>query len=418
MKWQYFVLDDGLHFVNPAGKYYNLVRELSFGDCTLLTSNAIEINVEELWAVLRLLHPESFADLPDFLTRFGNIGDIDVLTQLHELVKPLILRRHRREVRAALGVCEVAMIECEFTHIQKKQYRMILADNGKTLVRATGHHSLPSLSRLALELRKVCTHAFLSMGPLEPNISDRRTQKKLFVEASRKFEKLLPTAFDRNEKVVIFCQLVPMLDILEQYFSISGYRSMRIDDWATEDATHEAVRRFTENASSFIQLLWRKLPLGEVNAQFFVVYDTQWLSQTDPVSQRVQPSPDCQIFRLVTRGSCELAAVSHCGPLSARALERMLRQGVQVVMRLDESEIKDLFRRIWRKRWSSARATSVSSPHHGKSISTTHGSSGSACLRKSSKQPTHQTQCCICIRRTTRISSSRALQTPASLDHS
>jgi chromodomain-helicase-DNA-binding protein 7 len=106
IEWRYLGLNEGHRLKNHTGKCYQLLQQLRYEHCTLLTGTPIQNNVEELWSLLHLLHPQIFNSLPDFLARFGALDNVDPLSKLQELIKPFLLRREKNDVEASIAAKE------------------------------------------------------------------------------------------------------------------------------------------------------------------------------------------------------------------------------------------------------------------------------------------------------------------------
>lgn len=119
------------------------------------------------------------------------------------------------------------------SNIQKKYYRAILERNFTHLLKGT---SAPSLMNTMMELRKCCNHPFLINGAEEQILNEMRQQnadkneEELqllgLVQSSGKMvliDKLLPKLRADGHKVLIFSQMVRVLDILEEFLSNMKY---------------------------------------------------------------------------------------------------------------------------------------------------------------------------------------------------
>lgn len=170
----------------------------------------------------------------------------------------MMLRRLKEDVEKNLAPKEETIIEVELTNIQKKYYRAILERNFQFL--AKGASSVPSLMNTMMELRKCCNHPYLINGNLfsikyykliqsffyfkqlcasnsftffcagaedkileearEKNIDDPDIMLNAMVQSSGKMvlmDKLLPRLKSSGHKVLIFSQMIRVLDIIEDY---------------------------------------------------------------------------------------------------------------------------------------------------------------------------------------------------------
>jgi chromodomain-helicase-DNA-binding protein 7 len=379
--WRYLVLDEGHRMKNHAGKCYQLMQQLTFEHCTLLTGTPVQNNVEELWSLLHFLHPDKFVDLPAFLEDFGVIEDADRLASLQQLIKPFLLRRRKADVDSTIAAKEETIIEVELTKTQKTYYRAFLHENAPTLLKQITGGSLPSLLNLMMQLRKVCNHPFLLKGArerIEEQMADGSPQevieKRALVESSGKMillDKLLPKLKESGHKVLIFSQMIKVLDILEEWFGLLDYPIERIDGSVAENDRQLAIERFAQDPNGFIFLLCTRAGGVGINltaADTVIIYDSDWNPQNDIQAQsrchRIGQTAIVKIYRLVTRGTYELEMLDRASkklgldralldggevnpkqqPLAAKEIEQLLRGGVYNIANEDDTELENFCR--------------------------------------------------------------------------
>ncbi|OHT00807.1 SNF2 family N-terminal domain containing protein [Tritrichomonas foetus] len=379
IEWRYLVLDEGHRLKNHSGKCYQLLLQLTYEHCTLLTGTPIQNNVEELWSLLHLLHPSVFNDLPEFLERFGNIDNVETLRSLQELIRPFLLRRKKNDVETSIAAKEETIIEVELTRIQKTYYRAFLHESASTLLQQITGGSLPSLLNLMMQLRKVCNHPFLIKGARE-DIEEQIKQKmpeetdiedielKALIDASGKMiliDKLLPKLQNDGHKVLIFSQMVKVLDIIEDYLIRKDLTFERIDGSVPESERESAIERFGKQPDIFIFLLCTKAGGVGINltaADTVIIFDSDWNPQNDVQAQsrchRIGQKREVKVYRLVTRGTYELqmldraskklgldhalldgGELNHSQPMAAKEIEKLLRHGAYDITHDDDTEI-------------------------------------------------------------------------------
>jgi len=127
-----------------------------------------------------------------------------------------------------------------------KYYKAVYEKNTDFLVQAaSGKKSkCVSLMNICMQLRKVCQHPFLLKGVEDKVMSQRgnaaidwdsseQTEEEVncMVEASAKFallDKMLPKLRARGSKVLIFSQMVRLLDILQDYLRFREYAQQQV----------------------------------------------------------------------------------------------------------------------------------------------------------------------------------------------
>src|SRR5262249_43704448 len=151
------------------------------------------------------------------------------------------------------------IVEVELTVLQKQYYRAMLERNRQFLMKGGSSKNFPSLMNIMMQLRKVCNHPFL----LE-NVEDKEREKitatagtpehqaqylSRLIEASGKLvlvDKLLPKLAAGGHRVLIFSQMVRVLDILELYLQHRGIKFERIDGGVRGNDRQAAIDRFSK----------------------------------------------------------------------------------------------------------------------------------------------------------------------------
>jgi SNF2 family DNA or RNA helicase len=207
--------------------------------------------------------------LKAFLEKYGEMKSKELVDQLHEEIRPYILRRLKEDVEKSVPPKEETVIEVELTVAQKQYYRALYEKNVKFLLK-NKKKALdgPSLNNLAMQLRKVCNHLFLLNG-IEVEYREKIQQQKLseadiLASGSGKLvllDKLLPRLRDEGHRVLIFSQFKIMLDILEDYLNARSMKFERIDGSITGNRRQQAIDRFqspdttSTKESPFIMML-------------------------------------------------------------------------------------------------------------------------------------------------------------------
>jgi SNF2 family DNA or RNA helicase len=203
---------------------------------------------------LNFVDPETFNDKAGFLEKYGEMKTKEIVDELHEAIRPYILRRLKEDVEKSVPPKEETLIEVEMTVAQKQYYRALYEKNVKFLLQ-NKKKALdgPSLNNLAMQLRKVCNHLFLLNGiEQEFRIKKRAemlSEAELLVEGSGKLvllDKLLPRLKQEGHRVLIFSQFKIMLDILEDYFNLRQMKFERIDGSITGHRRQKAIDRFQQ----------------------------------------------------------------------------------------------------------------------------------------------------------------------------
>lgn len=316
--WKYIVIDEAHRLKNKTSRVLNEFSNFKYDHLLLLTGTPIQNNTQELWTLMNLLDPESFPDLDAFMEDFGNLKDATQVSKLHDLLKPYILRRMKEDVEKSIAPKEETIIEVELTTIQKKYYKAILERNFDHLIGGKSRAALPSLLNVMMQLRKCCNHPFLLKGVEEAElgpVSETDEYNETLIEASGKLvliDKLLPRLQEEGHKVLIFSQMVRVLDILEDYMTYRDYKFERIDGSVRGHERQASIDRFSKDKDIFVFLLCTRAGGVGINltaADTVIIFDSDWNPQNDLQAQarchRIGQEKAVKVYRLLTRNTYE-----------------------------------------------------------------------------------------------------------------
>ena len=305
IKWECLVVDEAHRLKNHSSKFAANLRDhkFQFGHKVLLTGTPIQNTMKELFALLNFADPSLFGDCDEFLAKYGDMQSKDHIDELHEEIRPYILRRLKEDVEKSVPPKEETIIEVELTIAQKQYYRALYEKNVKFLHKNKKKPlDGPSLNNLAMQLRKCCNHLFLLNGIEEEFRKGQLSEGKalsegaLLVAASGKLvllDKLLSRLKENGHRVLIFSQFKIMLDVLEDYLVAREFTRERIDGSITGKSRQQAIDRFqapdTEGKESpFIMLLSTRAGGVGINltaADTCIIFDSDWNPQNDLQAQ-------------------------------------------------------------------------------------------------------------------------------------
>ncbi|KAL1514522.1 hypothetical protein AB1Y20_003620 [Prymnesium parvum] len=316
--WRYLVVDEAHRLKNKDSALANDLRTLQVEHLHLLSGTPLQNNTTELWALLNILDSQLFPSLELFIRDFGTLTDSAQVDRLNEKIRPYLLRRQKGDVEKSLVPLDETIIWVELTLFQKKCYKAILEGNRDILIAGATSAALPSLVNIQMELRKCCNHPYLIKGVAESNTKDVVQEEQLgsLLRASGKFvllDKLLPKLRREGHRVLIFSQMVKMLDMLSDYLRERRYSHERLDGTVRGDLRQAAIDRFSKPGSdTFIFLLSTRaggLGINLTAADTCIIFDSDWNPQNDVQamarSHRIGQSRKVKVFRLVTRNTYE-----------------------------------------------------------------------------------------------------------------
>lgn len=320
------VVDEAHRLKNNTGRLIECLRRYHFDVRLLMTGTPLQNNSSELWSLLNFLDPISYVSRDLFLTEFGDMKTTEQVEKIQRLLKPRMLRRLKADVEATLPPKEETLVEVQLTKVQKYFYRAVYDRKFDLLSKGATRNNMPSLMNIMMELRKVCNHPYLLNNAEETVVSRRQHELdrplqpaeiiEMLIQSSGKLvliDKLLPRLRANNCRVLIFSQMVRVLDILEDYLRARNYTYERFDGRARIDARQAAIDRFSKpDSDRFVFLLSTRAGGVGINltaADTVIIFDSDWNPQNDIQAlsrcHRIGQEKPVKIFRLVTADTYE-----------------------------------------------------------------------------------------------------------------
>ncbi|KAL2925921.1 Protein CHROMATIN REMODELING 5 [Bienertia sinuspersici] len=230
-------------------------EEFSTKNKLLITGTPLQNSVEELWALLHFLDPDKFRNKDVFVQNYKNLSSFNEieLANLHMELRPHILRRVIKDVEKSLPPKIERILRVEMSPLQKQYYKWILERNFHDLNKGVKGNQV-SLLNIVVELKKCCNHPFLFESADHGYGGETNDGSKLerTILSSGKLvilDKLLVKLHETNHRVLIFSQMVRMLDILAEYLSLRGFQFQRLDGSTKAELRHQAMEHFNAPGS-------------------------------------------------------------------------------------------------------------------------------------------------------------------------
>lgn len=372
--WNYCILDEGHIIKNGRTKLAKAIKQLNACHRLILSGTPIQNNVLELWSLFDFLMPGFLGTEKQFIARFAKpiLQSRDAkssskeqeagalaMEALHRQVLPFLLRRLKEDVLDDLPPKIIQDYYCELSPLQVQLYEDFAKSRAKIGVvdtisseadeekekdkkpkapaAATGH-----IFQALQYLRKVCNHPLLVLNNKHPQyetitqqLKDQKTSlhdinhapklialKQLLLDCGIGVDCLgsspgseLTQSVVSQHRVLLFCQLKGMLDIVEKDLLRSQMPSvsyLRLDGSVPAGHRQDLVHRFNNDPSIDILLLTTHvgglgLNLTGADTVIFVEHDwnpTKDLQAMDR-AHRIGQKKVVNVYRLVTRGTLE-----------------------------------------------------------------------------------------------------------------
>jgi len=301
------ILDEAQFIKNPDAQITQSVKQLRADQHLALTGTPLENRLLDLWSIVDFVQPGYLGSQQKFREKYEPRGENALDEQriarrrLSSRLRPLLLRRMKREVAHDLPDRIEQRRDCELGEAQRKLYLAELRRSREQVMNCVAEkgvnkstiHVLAALTRL----RQICCHPQL-VG------NDAASGKTATL-----FELLEPLMAE-NQKVLLFSQFVQMLKILERECAARQIPT-HILTGETKDR-QEVTQAFQNDDKGAVFLLSLRAAgtgLNLTTASYVVLYDPWWNpaveAQAIDRSHRIGQTDTVNAYRLIAPGTVE-----------------------------------------------------------------------------------------------------------------
>jgi hypothetical protein len=306
-EFRVIILDEAQFIKNPTAQVTQSVKQLRSDLRLALTGTPLENRLLDLWSIVDFVQPGYLGSQSHFTEIYEPKGEDVAWSQkvarrrLATKVRPLMLRRLKRQVAQDLPDRIEIRRDCELDEVQRKLYLAELRRSRDKVLQTVAEkgvakskiHVLAALTRL----RQICCHPQLVGNDAASGKTDT-----LF--------ELLEPLLAEGQKVLLFSQFVQMLQILERECALRQIPT-HILTGETKNR-QEVVNAFQNTAEASVFLLSLRAAgtgLNLTNASYVILYDPWWNpaveAQAIDRSHRIGQTRTVNAYRLIAPGSVE-----------------------------------------------------------------------------------------------------------------
>ncbi len=306
--WNVVVFDEAQNLKNISAKRTTAARSLKARFKIALTGTPMENHYGEFYSLLDLLVPGCLGPIENFRSQYVNspVVDYEIIKDLKLKVRPLLLRRSKKEILDQLPEKQETTVQIAFEDQQKEIYRDIALSYNQRVQEAmvaqgTANVQLQMFTAL-LRLRQACSDP----GGL-PDVKYDKTPPKLETLVDS-----LKEIIESGESALVFTQFLQTLKHTSRLLKNAGLPVFVLHGGVSLPKRHKTLFDFNAHAGGAILLMTLKtggVGLNLTKASYVFHIEPWWNpaveNQATDRAHRMGQTKAVQVFKYIMHKSLE-----------------------------------------------------------------------------------------------------------------